>query len=131
MPVEFLSQERRERLGRFSDDPTAEQLARYFHLDDADRALVDRRARERARLGFALQLGTVRFLGTFLADPTDIPRIVVVRRPPAWDRRHLGYGDGETREDHAAEISTATGTSAGSPELIAATSRTGSRWLAG
>lgn len=27
MPVEFLSQERRERLGRFSDDPTAEQWA--------------------------------------------------------------------------------------------------------
>jgi hypothetical protein len=60
MPVEFLSQERRQHLGRFSDDPSVEQLTHYFHLDDADRALVFRRSRERARLGFALQLGTVR-----------------------------------------------------------------------
>ncbi len=111
MPVEFLSQERRERLGRFNADPTAEQLARYFHLDDVDRALVDRRARDRARLGFALQLGTVRFLGTFLAEPTDVPRVVV-----EYVARQLGSadlsvlkGDGETRWDHAAEIRRAYG----------------------
>ena len=108
MPVEFLSQQRRERLGRFSDGPTAEQLARYFHLDDADRALVDRRSRERARPGFAVQLGTLRFLGTFLADPTDVPRVVVdyvAHQLGIVDVSVLkGYGDGETRWDHAAEI---------------------------
>jgi hypothetical protein len=113
MPVEFLSQERRERLGRFSTDPTAEQLARYFHLDDVDRALVDRRARDRARLGFALQLGTVRFLGTFLAEPTEVPRVVVeyvARQLGIADPSVLkGYGDGETRWDHAAEIRRAYG----------------------
>lgn len=108
MPVEFLSQERRQRLGRFSDDPTPEQLAAYFHLDDADRVLVNRRSRARARLGFAVQLGTVRFLGTFLPDPTDGPRVVVDYLAVQLDISNpsvlKGYGEGDTRPGPAAEI---------------------------
>jgi hypothetical protein len=77
MPVGFLSDEQASRYGRFFGDPTADQLARHFHLDDADRAFVGEHRGDYNRLGVAVQIGSIRLLGTFLEDPGLTPASVI------------------------------------------------------
>ncbi|PGR56526.1 Tn3 family transposase [Bacillus cereus] len=76
MPVEFLTQEQKANFGKFSESPTPEQLNKYFWFDDQDRSIISQMRGDHNQLGFAIQLGTVRFLGTFLSRPTDVPQNV-------------------------------------------------------
>jgi hypothetical protein len=77
VPVGFLTDSQTREYGRFSGEPTPDQLARHFHLDDTDRAFVAEHRGDHNRLGVAIQLGSLRFLGTLLEDPAMAPASAV------------------------------------------------------
>lgn len=108
MPVSYLSPAQRESHGRFAGDPSADELGRYFHLNEDDHTLIAQKRGDHGRLGFALQLTTVRFLGTFLDDPAEAPPAVLqmlshqlgIRNPGCISR----YRENRLHHVHAAEI---------------------------
>lgn len=63
--------------GVYLGEPSTEQLNQFFYLHEKDLELVDTIRRPATRLGFAIQLESLRFLGTFISDITTIPQNVL------------------------------------------------------
>jgi hypothetical protein len=89
-------------------------LERYFFLDDTDRESVQAKRRAHNRLGYAVQLTSVRYLGRFLSDPRQVPAEVAaylaeqleIAEPSCL--KEYGERDGTART-HAGEIQEAGG----------------------
>lgn len=73
MPVDFLNSEQRRNYARYNGEPTDADLARCFLLDAPDLARALKRKSHHCQLGFAVQLGTLRYLGAFLSQPQRVP----------------------------------------------------------
>lgn len=64
--------------GIYLGEPSPEQLNQFFYLHEKDLELISTIRLPSTKLGFALQLGTVRFLGTFFTAIDNIPDNVVL-----------------------------------------------------
>jgi TnpA family transposase len=104
----FLTAAERHRLSSYPEEISSEDLGRFFTLTPSDLVLVEQQRGDHNRLGFALQLCTLRYLG-FLPDKLIEPPPAVMKllthqlglAPAVID----AYGAREqTRSDHRAQI---------------------------
>lgn len=88
MPVEFLSDEQVAAYGTFTQVPSLSDLEKFFFLNAFDRDVIAQSRADSHRLGVAVQICTVRFMGLFLEDPLAVPWPVV-----DYLAEQLGIGD--------------------------------------
>lgn len=77
MPTRLWGDAQRARYGRFPEVVDEDDITRCFHLDDHDQTIITELRGAHNRLGFAVQLGAVRFIGTFPAQTPAVPPVVL------------------------------------------------------
>src|SRR4030095_15996839 len=103
MSTSFLTAAERERWQRFPETIPQDDLAVYFFLSDDDTCAVNRQREPFNRLGYALQLCALRYLGfvptAFMATPEVVVTFVAAQRGMA-PRVLARYDNRETHSDH-------------------------------
>lgn len=108
MPVNFLNQSERERLNRFPSEVDDDDVIAYFTLTPSDLEQVQTHRGDENKLGFSLQLGSLRYLGFCPDDVRTAPHSLV-----AYVAQQLGvksevladYGTRlQTRSQHVRDI---------------------------
>jgi TnpA family transposase len=78
MPIGFLTRTERERLNRFPAQIPDEDLRIFFLLSGADQTVINKQREAHTRLGFAMQLCALRYLGFAPDDLNTAPWDAVV-----------------------------------------------------
>lgn len=78
MAGKFLTKAERERLNKFPQDISKDDIITFFTLTDSDLNQIPTKSADYNRLGFALQLCTLRFLGFCPDNLKAIPFKVIV-----------------------------------------------------
>ena len=108
MPGRFLTLTEKERLNRFPEEIPSDDIFTFFTLSSSDTAQVPLKSVSYNRLGFALQLCTLRYLGFCPDNLTTTPPFVVTYVANQLDiESHVlsDYGQRDhTRTDHLQKI---------------------------
>src|SRR5207244_12260704 len=119
----FLSAAERERWQRFPETIPQDDLAVYFLLSDDDAHAVNRQREPFNRLGYALQLCTLRYLGFVPTDFNATPEVVV-----SFVAEQLGiaprvltlYDNRRTQRDHRRYLRSSFGLRHATPLVVCA-----------
>jgi TnpA family transposase len=108
MPVSLLTENERERLQRFPTEISSGDITAFFTLAATDLAYVRKQRGAHNRLGYALQLCALRYLGFSPHDITALPDegVSYVSKQLRVDSSCLKlYGERmQTQSDHLQEI---------------------------
>ena len=78
MPIGFLTAAERDRLNRFPEQIPDEDLFAFFQFSEADQTAINQQREDHTRLGFALQLCALRYLGFAPDDLRTAPREAII-----------------------------------------------------
>ena len=108
MPARIFSPQERKRLDAFPSEIAEADLIRYFTLSHSDLDLVRRQRGDQNRLGFALQLCALRYMGFCPDDleivPTTALAFVADQLQASPAALHVYGARSQTRTEHSQQI---------------------------